>query len=95
MAALRARLAGNYYEEHKRLFQQLDAAGGMHDYMSLVSAAFLEAVDRKFANASLSAAVIEWVVDVRSRSPEASEAMTWPELNVSFSRCLVGAISAT
>lgn len=74
MAALRAQLAGNY-EEHKRLLQQVDAAGGMHDYMSLVSAAFLEAVDRRFADVSLPAAVIEWVADVRSRSPEAAEAI--------------------
>lgn len=73
-AALRAQLAGNH-EEHKRLLQQIDAAGGMHDYMGLVAAAFLEASDRRFANASLPAAVIEWVADVRSRSPEASEAI--------------------
>jgi hypothetical protein len=74
VAALRAQLAGDH-EQHKRLLQQVDAAGGMHDYMSLVSAAFLEAADRRFATASLPAAVIEWVADVRSRSPEASEAI--------------------
>lgn len=74
VAALRAQLAGNY-EEHKRLLRQIDAAGGMRDYMSLVAAALLEAVDRRFANASLPAAVIEWVADVRSRSAEASEAV--------------------
>src|SRR5690349_22865125 len=74
VAALRAQLAGDH-EQHRRLLQQVDAAGGMHDYMSLVSAAFLEAVDRRFANASLPAAIIEWVADVRSRSPEASAAI--------------------
>jgi hypothetical protein len=73
-AALRAQLAGNH-EEHRRLLEQIDTAGGMHDYMSLVSAAFLEAVDRRFANASLPAAVIEWVAGVRSRSPQASDAI--------------------
>lgn len=74
VAALRALLAGDY-EQNKRLLRQVDAAGGMHDYMSLVSAAFLEAVDRRFAHASLPSAVIEWVADVRSRSPQASEAI--------------------
>jgi hypothetical protein len=72
--ALRAQLAGNH-EEHRRLLRQIDAAGGMHDYMSLVGAALLAAVDRRFANASLPAAVVEWVADVRSRSPEASAAI--------------------
>jgi len=74
VAALRAQLAGDY-EQHRRLLQQVETAGGMRDYMSLVAAAFLEAVDRRFANASLPAAVIEWVADVRSRSPQASEAI--------------------
>jgi hypothetical protein len=74
VAVLRALLAGDY-EQSKRLLREVDAAGGMHDYMSLVSAAFLEAVDRRFANASVPAVVIEWVADVRSRSPEASAAV--------------------
>lgn len=74
VAALRAQLVGNH-EEHRRLLRQIDTAGGMHDYMSLVAAALLEAVDRRFANASLPAAVVEWMADVRSRSPEASDAI--------------------
>lgn len=72
VAALRAQLAGDY-EQHRQLLRQVDEAGGMHGYMSLVSAAFLEAVDRRFANADLPAAVSDWVADVRSRSTEASE----------------------
>ena len=74
VAALRAQLAGDY-EQHRQLLRQVDAAGGMRDYVNLVSAAFLEAVDRRFADASLPAAVIDWVADVRSRSPQASEAI--------------------
>jgi hypothetical protein len=74
VAALRAQLAG-HHEEHRRLLRQIDAAGGMHDYMSLVAAALMGAAGRRFANASLPAAVVAWVADARSRSPEASEAI--------------------
>jgi hypothetical protein len=74
VAALRAQLSGNH-EEHKRLLRELDVVGGMHDYMGLVSAAFLEAVDRRFRTASLPAAVIEWISDVRAQSDAASEAI--------------------
>lgn len=74
VAALRAQLAGDY-EQHKRLLRQVDEAGSLPGYMSLVSAAFLKAVDQRFAHASIPAAVIDWVADVRSRSPEASEAI--------------------
>lgn len=51
VAALRALLTKNF-EEQTRLTRQLDD-DGMHDYMTLVSAAFFEAVDRRFANADL------------------------------------------
>jgi hypothetical protein len=74
VAALRAQLAGNH-EEHKQLLRDLDAAAGMHDYMSLVAAAFLEAADRRFATADLPSAVIEWVSEVRSRSGAAADAI--------------------
>jgi hypothetical protein len=74
VAALRAQLAGNH-EEHKQLLRELDAAGSMHDYMGLISAAFLEAVDRRFKDATLPAAVIEWISDVRAQSDAASQAI--------------------
>jgi hypothetical protein len=70
VAAMRAQLAGNH-EEHGRLLRQIEAAGSMHDYMSLLAAAFLEVIDRRFAIprqfASFPAAVTEWVADARSR----------------------------
>jgi hypothetical protein len=74
VAALRAQLTGNH-EEHKQLLRDLDAAGGMHAYMSLVSAAFLEAADLKFSGTDLPEAVIVWVSDVRSRSDVAADAI--------------------
>jgi hypothetical protein len=73
VAALRALLTGNF-EEHTRLTRLLDD-DGMRDYVTLVSAAFLDAVDRRFANADLPAAVIEYVGEVRSRNAAAAEAI--------------------
>lgn len=72
VTVLRSQLAGDF-EEHKRLLRELDAAGGLHDYMGLVSAAFLEAVDRRFGSAELPAAVVDWVGEARARSEEAAE----------------------
>jgi hypothetical protein len=73
VAALRA-LLNKDFDEHKRLTRLLDD-DGMRDYMALVTAAFLEAVDRRFENASIPSAVVEYVGQVRSRNPKAAEAV--------------------
>jgi hypothetical protein len=62
VAALRALLTGNF-DEHTRLAGHLDDVG-MRDYMTLVSAAFLDAVGRRFAGKDLPAAVIDYVGQV-------------------------------
>ena len=71
VAALRALLTKDF-EEHTRRTRQLDD-DGMRDYMTLDSAAFFEAADRRFANADLPAAVIEFIGKVRSRNAQAAE----------------------
>jgi hypothetical protein len=73
LAALRAQLAGNH-EEHKRLIGSLNAENGLDGYTALVTAAFVEAVDRRFGLGALDeAAVIEFIGDVRSRFKGADE----------------------
>lgn len=72
LATLRAQLAGNL-DEHKRLFAHLDPVAARTGYRSLVSAAFCQAVERRFAPDSSAANVIEFVGDVRSRSESAAD----------------------
>jgi hypothetical protein len=73
LAALRAQLAGNH-EEHKRLIGSLNAENGLTGYTALVTAGFIEAVDRRFAPAAEDeAAVVEFIGDVRSRFEGADE----------------------
>ena len=72
-AALRAQLAGDY-DEHRRLLAGLDARGALADYTALVTAAFIEAVDRRLGpwhrdDATVSA----FISEVRSRFPGAED----------------------
>jgi hypothetical protein len=46
-AVLRAQLAGDY-DEHRRLLADLNSRGELAGYTALVTAAFIEAVDRQF-----------------------------------------------
>jgi hypothetical protein len=73
VAALRALLIGNF-AEHTRLTRLLDD-DGMRDYVMLVSAAFLDAVDRRFAGADLPASVTDFVGQVRSRNDTAADSI--------------------
>jgi hypothetical protein len=50
VAVLRAHLAGDY-DEHRRLLAGLDSRGALGGYTALVTAAFVEAVDRRFGPA--------------------------------------------
>jgi hypothetical protein len=66
VATLRAYLAGDF-DTHKRLFGQLDGASARVGYPALVTAAFCEAVERRFAKSGTTSDVIEFVGEVRSR----------------------------
>jgi hypothetical protein len=68
VAPLRAQLA-HQPAEHQRLFSLLDQAARRTGYRALVSAAFVVAVQRRFARDVSPGRVIEFVGDVRSRSP--------------------------
>lgn len=69
VATLRAQLAGQT-AEHMSLLAQLDKIDDGAGYSALVTAAFFEAVDRRFKGRSSKADVIEYVADVRSRFDE-------------------------
>jgi hypothetical protein len=72
VATMRAQLAGNV-EEYKRLWAQLDRDSLKIGYTALITGAFFEAVERRFAQAGTIADVIEFVSDVRSGSDEVAE----------------------
>jgi len=74
VATLRAQLAGNL-EEHKRLRRQLDRTADGRAYSTLVTSAFVEAVDRRFTKDTTKNAVIEFVADVRSRTQGVRDAL--------------------
>ena len=67
-APLRALLA-RQPEEHDRLFGLLDQKAKKTGYQALVSAAFVTAVQRRFARDVSPREVIEFVGDARARSP--------------------------
>lgn len=72
VATLRAQLAGDT-AEHQRLLAQLDRAADAKGYTVLVSAAFFEAVDRRFAGKATASDVVEYVGDIRATSPRIAE----------------------
>src|SRR6266567_6034791 len=72
LATLRAQLVGNL-EEHLRLLDQLDPVAARTGYSALISAAFCEAVEQRFAPDASTADVIEFVGNVRSRSDDAAD----------------------
>ena len=74
VATLRAQLAGNL-EEHKRLLKQLDRRADGLGYGAMVTGAFFEAVDRRFAKDTTRDDVIEFVADVRSRTEDVRDAL--------------------
>jgi hypothetical protein len=72
VAPLRAQLA-RQPEEHKRLFGLLDRDSKNTGYRVLVSAAFMVAVERRFARDVDPGQVIEFVGDVRLNSPQVAD----------------------
>ncbi len=69
VAALRAHLSGDQALYHE-LYGRLDRSAIRITYTTLITAAFFEAVDRRFAGNGTAADVISFVADVRSRSDE-------------------------
>jgi hypothetical protein len=72
-AALRAQLAGNH-DEHRRLLADMNSRGVLGGYTSVVTAALIEAVDRRFGPEHRDdAAVTAFIGDVRSNFPGTDE----------------------
>ncbi|WP_433479109.1 hypothetical protein ACQPZP_20000 [Spirillospora sp. CA-142024] len=75
VATLHAQLAGRI-DEHERLLDQLTTEEAQSGYITLVTAAFFEAVDRKFIindTAADEAEIIEFIAYQRSAHPIAAE----------------------
>src|SRR5690606_17276503 len=75
VAALHAQLAGRG-EEHKRLFDELDADEVGHGYSALVAAAVFEAIERRFVkNGKVAddAEVIQFIAELRSKNADVAE----------------------
>jgi hypothetical protein len=72
VAPLRAQLA-RQPAEHQRLYGLLDQTAKRTGYRALVSAAFVVAAQRRFAQDVSPGEVIEFVGDVRSRSSEVAD----------------------
>lgn len=72
VAALRAQLLGNS-DEHANLLDRIEEAGATEGYVILVTAAFFEAVDRRFFRdnkAADEAEVIEFIAAIRGNNPD-------------------------
>jgi hypothetical protein len=74
VGALRAQLSGDV-AEHKRLLGRFSGRDDRVAYSALVHAAFLEAVNRRFAQDVARTDVVAYVADVRSRFDEAAAAV--------------------
>jgi hypothetical protein len=73
IATLRAQLTGDY-DGHRRWLADLDSRGELGGYTAVVTATFIEAVDRKFGPHTTSdAPVVAFVADIRSRFPAADD----------------------
>lgn len=71
LAALKAMLLGDG-GSYKQAVSSLSTAEG-EDFLVLLSAAFLEMSDRTFGAEPTSAAVVEWVGEIRSRSEPSAQ----------------------
>jgi len=72
VSALRAYLAGDF-DGYKQLHGELDPVAARTGYSALISAAFCEAVERRFGTISPPTDVIKFVGDVRARSDRLGE----------------------
>jgi hypothetical protein len=67
VAALRALLSDDM-DRHRQLFGALDRAAAKKGYTALVTAAFIEAVERRFGAGYQATDIVTFVADVRARS---------------------------
>lgn len=67
MTALRTLLTGNI-DEHRRVIAQISQSGQWSGYNELITAAFFEAVDRRFGTRYTLPDIVEYVAEVRTRS---------------------------
>lgn len=72
VATLRAHLAGDF-DEYRRLWAALDRSPTKVGYITLISAAFFQAVHRRFSDKSTDAEIIEFIGDVRARFDETGD----------------------
>lgn len=72
VAALRAYLQGNQALQQE-LYGRMTTPAARARYTTLLAAAFMEAVNRRFGRRDSAAEVIEYVADVRARVPEAGQ----------------------
>jgi hypothetical protein len=90
VAALRAYLRGNQALQQE-LYGRMTTPATRARYSALVAAAFFEAVDRRFRGRDSAAEVIEYVADVRARSPEVGQEIDPSPAERLISRVLTGA----
>jgi len=77
VATLRAQLTGQN-EEHVRLLNQLDTDEAQSNYVTLVTGAFFEAVDRKFivnGKVADNAEIINFIAYQREIHPDSADAL--------------------
>jgi hypothetical protein len=72
VAALRAYLQGNQALQEE-LYERITTLDAKTRYTRLLATAFFEAVNRRFGGRDSAAEVIEYVADVRARSPRLGE----------------------
>lgn len=74
VATLRALLSDDR-DRYRELFSGLDRAEAKKGYTALVTAAFAEAVERRFGTSYRGADIVEFVASVRSRSDQVAAAL--------------------
>lgn len=74
VATLRAFLEGDK-PRYNELLVQLDRPADSLGYSALVTAAFFEAVDRRFTKQTTRSDIVEYVAEVRSRSDAVADAV--------------------
>jgi hypothetical protein len=67
VAALRALLSDDM-DRHRQLFASLDRTEAKRGYTALVTAGFIEAVERRFGTGYQPADIVTFVADIRTRS---------------------------
>jgi hypothetical protein len=72
VATLRAHLAGDF-DEYQQRWATLERSPGKTGYITLISAAFFQAVHRRFKDTSTDADIVEFIGDVRAKFDETGD----------------------